>query len=436
MPPPARHLVLPKDQVTACCDALIKHLHNQQALSKKAALFDSCETFNLLVQFDKIPPEVNSNKPISILLKHDYLPEDGDVCLITKDPVEYYKNFAQRSPGLSRRVTSIIGHKELKNSYKEFEAKRKLCNSYSLFLADHRIISQLPGFLGKVFFEKKKLPVSVKLPQTENQSFVSPVNAAIKRTYVTLREGSCCLIKIGHSKMDIEHLVENIIDAVDTLIQKIPRSVGVQTISLKTPESLALPVYSKLPNAPLKIVVDHTKKRTREESVDTDDQPKVEEPQKKKQKASPKKPAAKPATKQPTPQTKVTPKPSPAKAAAQKVVAAKPTAAAAKPAAAKPAAKQSTKPQTKTVANVKAANAVTKAKSQPAAQQSPNKPNAAPAKPKAAASPKAKAASPKAASSPKAVAKPKAAASPKAAAPKPKAAIAKPKPANKSPAKK
>jgi ribosome biogenesis protein UTP30 len=45
---------------------------------------------------------------------------------------------------------------KLKARYKPFEAKRQLCASYDLFLADERVLPLLPPILGKTFFMKKK----------------------------------------------------------------------------------------------------------------------------------------------------------------------------------------------------------------------------------------------------------------------------------------
>jgi len=45
---------------------------------------------------------------------------------------------------------------KLKTNYKSYELKRKLSDSYDLFLADKRLYHKLPHLLGKKFFEKKK----------------------------------------------------------------------------------------------------------------------------------------------------------------------------------------------------------------------------------------------------------------------------------------
>lgn len=50
----------------------------------------------------------------------------------------------------------VIGLSKLRANYRDYEAKRKLCDSYDVFLADERILPLLPKLLGKKFFQTKK----------------------------------------------------------------------------------------------------------------------------------------------------------------------------------------------------------------------------------------------------------------------------------------
>ena len=51
---------------------------------------------------------------------------------------------------------TVIGVSKLRDNYKPYEAKRKLCASYDMFLADDRVVPLLPRLLGKKFYETKK----------------------------------------------------------------------------------------------------------------------------------------------------------------------------------------------------------------------------------------------------------------------------------------
>lgn len=45
-------------------------------------------------------------------------------------------------------VAKVIGVSKLKGKYEPFEAKRQLCNSYDLFVADDRVVPSLPKLIG------------------------------------------------------------------------------------------------------------------------------------------------------------------------------------------------------------------------------------------------------------------------------------------------
>ena len=47
-------------------------------------------------------------------------------------------------------VSKVIGISKLRTKFEPFEAKRTLCNSFDLFVADDRVIPSLPKLLGEV----------------------------------------------------------------------------------------------------------------------------------------------------------------------------------------------------------------------------------------------------------------------------------------------
>ena len=89
-----------------------------------------------------------------------------EICLFVKDPQREYKNLIFNELSLNNnsstgsnqsfKIAKIIDISKLRKKYKEFEAKRILCNSFDLFLADERVLPLLPKLLGKYFFNKKK----------------------------------------------------------------------------------------------------------------------------------------------------------------------------------------------------------------------------------------------------------------------------------------
>ena len=56
-------------------------------------------------------------------------------------------------------------------------------------------------------------------------------------------------VKVGHSGQTQEQLIENVIAVVSEIAKKVPRGwSNIQSIHLKTSESVALPLYNSLPD--------------------------------------------------------------------------------------------------------------------------------------------------------------------------------------------
>ena len=131
---------------------------------------------------------------------HPLLAEDAEICLITKDPAASYQNAMAAAAAFSptcARVTRVLGVTDLKHSYKEYEARRKLCNSHTLFLADERVSKLLSPLLGKEFFRKKKLPAVVRLPRpTKVEEIARVIEDVANKTFIAFRAGSCCMVKV------------------------------------------------------------------------------------------------------------------------------------------------------------------------------------------------------------------------------------------------
>lgn len=123
---------------------------------------------------------------------------------------------------------------KVRRHFGRFEDKRKLCASYDFFLADDRIIPMLAKPLGKVFFAKKKQPVPVNLKDGN-------VGECIKRardsTHMFLSQGPCIAVRIAHTKMEMDAIVENIAAGIRNCIQDIPRNWNnIQAIYIKVRE--------------------------------------------------------------------------------------------------------------------------------------------------------------------------------------------------------
>ncbi|KAI9354836.1 ribosomal protein L1p/L10e family-domain-containing protein [Zopfochytrium polystomum] len=191
----------------------------------------------LVLTTQKVRTEAK-HKPIRIPLAHPIVPASAPVCLITKESSDA---FTSKHDMKSIRVNEVIGLGQLKKEYQPFEAKRKLCASFDLFLADDRLLPLLPPLLGKPFFLKKRLPAPVDLTLKDVAAEIEKARSA---TYLHLTEGHCFNIKVGWTNQTVTQLVENLVKAIAAVADKLPtRWNNILSLRVKTARSLALPLY-------------------------------------------------------------------------------------------------------------------------------------------------------------------------------------------------
>ena len=174
----------------------------------------------------------------------------AEVCLIVKDHQgEGHKDAKRKVAEMEKcGVAKVLGISKLRNNYKPHEAKRKLCDSYDLFLADARVLPLLPKLLGKTFFKKKRQPVPVDLTKKD---WPSQVRKAAAATYARRGAGTCVSVKVGRAAHSQKEIVANAMAAIDGVVERVVarKWANVQAVFLKTTESVALPVYNALPDA-------------------------------------------------------------------------------------------------------------------------------------------------------------------------------------------
>ncbi|KAH9293637.1 hypothetical protein KI387_041157 [Taxus chinensis] len=123
----------------------------------------------MVITLKKIPGKERTN-PYKIPIPNPIFPLDGsvEICLIINDGEKKVSRvsseFAKakvKEEGLP--ISKILKFSKLKTDYKPFEAKRKLCGSFDMFMADRSVIPLLPKYLGKSFYKKKKHPIPIDL---------------------------------------------------------------------------------------------------------------------------------------------------------------------------------------------------------------------------------------------------------------------------------
>jgi hypothetical protein len=144
-------------------------------------------------------------------------------------------------------VTKVIGVSKLKSNYKPFEAKRRLCASFDLFLSDDRILPLLPPLLGKQFFKKKKQPIPVSLGGPRSD-WAAEVKRATASTSLVLGGGACSAVRCARSTQKAGEVAANVMAAAAGVVHYVPRGwANVRSMYLKTSASVALPLYTCLP---------------------------------------------------------------------------------------------------------------------------------------------------------------------------------------------
>ncbi|KAI7258988.1 ribosomal protein L1 [Hortaea werneckii] len=217
-------------------------------------------------------------KPGKIPLPHPYLDSNDEslrICLITADPQRRYKDLIEHPSfpvELGERVQRVLGLEKLKTKYKSFESRRQLLSEYDVFLADDRIITYLPGVLGKVFYKtgsKRPIPVSFegkrqnvdeqgnkrrKLSEGGNKvskTEVKPadvaheIERALSSALVHLAPSTTTAVKVGKATMEPNALQENVETAVQTMVERyVPQQWrNVRSIHIKGPNTVALPIW-------------------------------------------------------------------------------------------------------------------------------------------------------------------------------------------------
>lgn len=185
-------------QTIKAATALLKHLEVQRSKKKTLIDDDDSEIIQLVVALKKIPKS-SQTKPIRMYdlrycslclvfcspIPHSlYRPAETQICLICKDPQKDMKK--RIADGGIKEVSKVIGLSKLKSNYKPYEAKRQLCASYEVFLADEAIIPLLPPLIGKVFFRSKKQPIPVNLKQ---KNIAREIAYARDSTYMFIPSG-------------------------------------------------------------------------------------------------------------------------------------------------------------------------------------------------------------------------------------------------------
>ncbi|KAL9373244.1 hypothetical protein Peur_035488 [Populus x canadensis] len=265
--------------VEKAVNALLKW-RSSKLNTQKPQLLEHDEFVYLILTLKKIPHKgvsrINAHKiPLPCPLTNP-LTEAPELCLIIDDrPKSGLNKDAAKKKVQNDNIpiSKIIKISKLKTDYRPFEAKRKLCDSYDMFFADKRVVPLLPKMLGKQFFKKKKIPMTLDL---KHQNWKEQIDKACGSALLFLRTGTCSVVKVGRVSMSREEISKNVMAAVNGIAEIVPRKWGgIRSFHLKLLDSLALPVYQAVPD--LKLKIDGSAKEQEEEDVVAEEEDKVKE---------------------------------------------------------------------------------------------------------------------------------------------------------------
>lgn len=276
--PPAPPSQLSRETVQKAVNSLFKWRRAHSSVEGR----DEDDYFNLIVTLKRIP-----SRQIRLSYRIELptplrLASESEICLIVDDrrmsklqKVRMMKsklNGSEKEVKVSAEeagVSKVLKISKLKSDYGSLEEKRKLWDEFDVFLAEKRIAESLPGLLGKHFYKnKKKVPLEVEL-KGGSMSWREEVEKAVGSGYMHLSSGTCSVVKVGRFGMKKEEIVENVVAAVERIVEVIPKKWdGVRSFHLKLNESLALPIYEAMTEVELDVVEDSVEGK---KNADTDE---------------------------------------------------------------------------------------------------------------------------------------------------------------------
>jgi len=225
--------------IKSAVSALLTLKQNQEPekSSIKRTLFSEEEIF--LVFTLKVPTGKWSPKPRSIVLPHP-LYKNASVCLIVKDPQAPWK---EKIRDKEYPIEKVISLSKLKKNYAGFEEKRKLCQSYDLFLVDKRTHHRATLCFGSEFFSRKKHPISVTLSDPNKiMENLESIQKALTKTYFNPNNGVTTAIKFARTDFTEEQIQENL-KVVVQVLKKHPGFDILRAVDIKTKSTMSLPLW-------------------------------------------------------------------------------------------------------------------------------------------------------------------------------------------------
>ena len=236
-----KQFALDEGLVLKATDALFQKF----AASQKPFDLKTCHNLDLGVTFKSIPKLKNQ---LRIRLPHPlYSQRTHTVCLITCFPKDKVKQLIADSTVTC--IKKVLTIKSLNRKYKRYEAKRELVSRYDVFLTDSKACPHVNRLLGKIFFQKHKLPQAIHLRPL---SLSHEVEKAFSTLSFHISSGSTSCVSVGSlDSLSSRQLADNAMHCLRSLMQKVPPGwSNLRNAYVKSFKSIALPIFSGLPAPP------------------------------------------------------------------------------------------------------------------------------------------------------------------------------------------
>lgn len=235
------------DNVLKALNGVLK-LHSENPKLKNQ-LFE--EEFPIFLQMSCYKVPKGYSKIYRIPLKHSLYNDESEVCLIVSEVKgiknnehdqhkEHYEKLLS-DKGVSN-IKNIMTFHEFRTEYETFEQKQRLVDLYDVFLADSKISGKVVKKSGKIFYNKRKVPTSVKLQVTKLKEHI---DKTLSKTFLHMHlRGNCYTVQFGHSKMTIKELQDNFQSIKEFLEKDFPGGINnIMGLQIFAPRVSSIPVY-------------------------------------------------------------------------------------------------------------------------------------------------------------------------------------------------
>merc|ERR1712228_248766 len=241
--------------VQKAVEALLKVVDEAKKAKSTLSLIEENTSIQLQYNFKKIPQM--KNKRLHARIPHTLVTDNTDVCLFVKDVhkgAEDQENKRDFTPSVRHfrkivedsgvKVEEIIPVIQLKREYRDFEMKKKLCDSFDLFLVDERVAKFMPKLLGKSFHKKRKLPINVKLSSGNGVATRSLKKAFESVHGLVTGQGASTSVTVGHTGLTPRQITENVDAVVKQMVMVLPGGwPNISGLYVTTTKTTSIPLF-------------------------------------------------------------------------------------------------------------------------------------------------------------------------------------------------